>query len=79
MKSESKKLTLGKNKLIGGVIAGCAEYFDHDPTVWRIVSIILLVLTGLMPGVLLYALMWLVMPNQRKDDEVRDAEYTVLD
>lgn len=75
----NKKLQLSEDRLVAGVIAGCAEYFEHDPTVWRIGSIIFLILTGLMPGVLLYALMWLVMPSGNKDDGVRDAEYTVLD
>ena len=72
-----KKLYLSNNKLIGGVIAGCAEYFDHDPTVWRLGAIVFLVLTGFMPGVLLYFLAWLVMPQ--KGVESTEVEYTVLD
>ena len=74
-----KKLQLSNNKLFAGVIAGFAEYFDHDPTVWRVASIIMLLITGLMPGVLLYALLWLVMPSGGRDDGIRDVEYTVLD
>jgi len=72
-----KKLYRSDNKYIGGVVAGCAEYFDHDPTVWRLGSIVFLIITGLMPGVLLYALAWFVMP--RKEVGVRDAEYTIVD
>ena len=73
----NKKLFLSDNKFVGGVIAGCAEYFDHDPTVWRIGSIIFLIITGFMPGFLLYFLAWLVMP--KKERNIRDVEYTVID
>lgn len=75
--SVKKKLYLSNNKFIGGVVAGCAEYFDHDPTVWRLGSVVFIVLTGLMPGALLYLLAWLVMPQKRI--EATEVEYTVLD
>lgn len=50
---------------MAGVLAGMADYFDQDPTLFRIVAITFLVLTGVFPGVLLYLGAWLVMP---KDD-----------
>ncbi len=50
------------NKLIAGVCGGLAEYFDHDPTLWRLGFAFFLVITGFMPGVLLYAIAWIVMP-----------------
>lgn len=31
-----KKLTLSSNKMIGGVCGGLAEYFDLDPTLFRV-------------------------------------------
>lgn len=73
-----KKLYLSNNKMIGGVMAGLAEYFDHDPTVWRLGAVVFLVVTGFMPGVLLYLLAWIVMPR-REAGHVQDAEYTVVD
>lgn len=48
--------------MVAGVLAGVAEYFDHDPTVWRIGFLIFLIATGLMPGVLIYLIGWVVMP-----------------
>lgn len=72
-----KKLYLSNDKMIAGVMAGLAEYFDHDPTWWRLGAIVLLVLTGFMPGVLLYLLAWIVMP--RKQAGVHEAEYTVVE
>lgn len=51
------------NAVLAGVLAGCAEYFEQDPVLWRIGFIILLILTGLMPGVLVYLIAWVVMPE----------------
>lgn len=50
------------NKIIAGVLSGLADYFGHDPTLYRILAVIFLVLTGLFPGVLLYVVGWVLMP-----------------
>jgi len=48
------------NKKIAGVCGGLAQYFDIDPTVVRIIFLILLFLVG--GGLLLYLIMWIVAP-----------------
>lgn len=58
-----KKLYRSNNKLVAGVCAGLAEYFDHDPTLWRLGFALFLVLTGVMPGLLLYIIGWVVIPK----------------
>lgn len=60
-----------ENVLVAGVLAGLAEYFDHDPTVWRLGFVILLVLTGVFPFVFIYLLAWIVIP-QAPDVVYRD-------
>ena len=50
------------NKLIGGVIAGIANYFNHDITLWRLGFIVGLVFTGFFPLALVYLLAWAIMP-----------------
>lgn len=52
-----------EQKLIGGVLAGLANYFDHDPKLFRLAAILLLVVTGIFPGLLLYIIAWVVMPR----------------
>ncbi len=52
-----------QNKVLGGVSAGLAEYFDQDPVLWRIGAIVLFILTGFMPLALIYALAWLIIPE----------------
>lgn len=51
-----------KDAMIAGVCGGLAEYFDHDPTLWRLGFALFLVITGFMPGIILYIIAWIVMP-----------------
>ncbi|MCB9818583.1 PspC domain-containing protein [Candidatus Nomurabacteria bacterium] len=51
------------NVLIAGVCAGFAEYFNQDPTVWRLGFVFFLLITGLMPGLLMYLIAWILLPQ----------------
>ncbi len=51
------------DRKIAGVCGGLADYFDVDPTIVRIIALILL-LPGGFPGLVPYAILWLVMPPQ---------------
>jgi phage shock protein C len=66
------------HKLVGGVLAGFANYYDQDPVFWRLGFIILLILTGLMPGVLIYLVAWVIIPVQPRIEPVDTADYTVV-
>ena len=57
-----KRLTRDvKNKKIAGVCAGIANYFDLDPTLVRVIWILLVCVAG--TGVLAYLIAWVVMPE----------------
>ena len=56
-----KKLSRSNNKMIGGVCAGIAEDLGLDPTIVRIVWVLLLFFAGF--GILLYLILWIVMPK----------------
>ena len=57
-----KKLQLsGRDKKIGGVCGGVAEYLGVDATIVRIVFLVLCFAGGF--GVLLYLIMWIVVPK----------------
>ena len=60
---EKKRLTRSNNKRIGGVCAGLAEYLDIDPTIVRIVWVLMVLFAGF--GILLYIILWLIMPKQQ--------------
>lgn len=47
-------------KMLGGVCGGLGEYLNLDPTVVRLVFILLALAGG--PGLLLYVILWVVMP-----------------
>ncbi len=59
-----KKLYLSDtDKKLGGVCGGLGEYFDKDPTLVRIIFV-LLILFSFGFGVLAYLLMWLIIPRR---------------
>ena len=49
---------------LGGVCGGIAEYFDVDPTIVRVIWVALSVVPGgLLGGVLVYILAWMIIPK----------------
>lgn len=49
------------DKKIAGVCGGLAEYFNIDPTIVRVIFVILL-LPGGLPGFIPYVILWVVVP-----------------
>ena len=47
-------------KMIAGVCGGIAEYMDMDPTIVRVLWVLVAFLAG--TGILLYLILWVVMP-----------------
>lgn len=59
----SKRLARSRdNVLVAGVCSGFANYFGQDPVLWRLGFLFFLLITGLMPGLLMYLIAWVVMP-----------------
>ncbi|HEX7411639.1 MAG TPA: PspC domain-containing protein [Bacteroidales bacterium] len=50
-----------KQRVIGGVAGGLAEYFDIDPVIVRLVFVIVALAGG--GGVLVYIILWIVLPE----------------
>lgn len=59
-----KKLTKSTNKMLAGVCAGIAEYFNLDPTLIRIIYAALSVFSAGFPGLVLYIILMLIMPEK---------------
>jgi phage shock protein C len=51
-----------KNRMIAGVCGGLGEYFNIDPTIIRVIAVLLL-LPGGLPGLLPYIVLWIIVPN----------------
>ena len=60
---EKKQLRRSNNKMLAGVCAGVAEYFDVDVTMVRVIYAALTIFSAAFPGLLLYIVMMLLMPR----------------
>ncbi|CAN5330954.1 hypothetical protein BH18GEM1_BH18GEM1_19460 [soil metagenome] len=49
--------------MIAGVIGGLAEHFDLNVTLLRIVYLVGSILSAAFPGVLVYMLLWILIPK----------------
>ncbi|MBQ7210551.1 MAG: PspC domain-containing protein [Paludibacteraceae bacterium] len=58
-----KKLTRSRNKLLAGVCAGVAEYFGIDATLLRILYAVCTLFSGAFPGLILYIILMVIMPE----------------
>jgi phage shock protein C len=52
-----------KNKMIAGICGGIAETWDTDPTVVRLVTVFICFLTGIVPGIMIYCIGWIIIPQ----------------
>lgn len=60
-----KRLYRSRNdKFLGGVCAGLADYFRIDPTIMRLLYI-LLCFVSLGTGVLIYLVLWVLVPESK--------------
>lgn len=49
--------------MIAGVCAGIAEYLDLDITLVRILYVLISIFSAGFPGLLVYVILWFVMPD----------------
>lgn len=51
-----------RHRMLGGVIGGFAEYFDRDPTVLRVLYVLISILSAAFPGIFVYLILWVIIP-----------------
>jgi phage shock protein PspC (stress-responsive transcriptional regulator) len=51
------------DKMIAGVCGGIARWLGWDPTVVRILYILASIFSVAFPGILVYIILWIVMPE----------------
>lgn len=59
-------LKRSSNKIIAGVCGGLAEWLGWDPTVVRIGYVLVSILSAAFPGILIYIILWIIMPPADK-------------
>lgn len=52
------------NRMVAGVIGGLAEYLGRDATLLRVLYVILSVVSAAFPGILVYIILWVVIPEE---------------
>lgn len=57
-----------ENKVFAGVLGGLGEYFDIDPVLLRLAYLLVLVLTGVFPGVIAYIIAAVIVPKKPKSE-----------
>lgn len=61
-----KKLVRSRRfRMIAGICGGIGEYLEIDPTIVRVLYILLSVMTAAFPGILLYLLLLFIIPNEQ--------------
>ncbi len=58
---DEKRLVRSNDRMVAGVAAGIADYMNIDPTIVRLLFVLLALAGG--PGLVIYIIMWLVMPE----------------
>jgi phage shock protein C len=56
-----------EHNMIAGVVGGLAKYFDLDVTMLRIVYVLASVLSVGFPGILVYLILWVIIPLEGKE------------
>ena len=54
-----------KNRMIAGVCAGIAQWLGWDVTLVRVLYVVVSIASVAFPGILVYLVLWLVMPQEK--------------
>ena len=57
-----------QHRMLAGVMGGVADYYGWDPTVVRILFVLVSIFSAAVPGILIYLILWVLMPNARQSD-----------
>jgi len=55
-----------KDRMIAGVCGGLANYMSVDPTIVRLVFALATFFTVVFPGILIYLVMWIIIPKEQE-------------
>ena len=58
-----RKLKRSKDRMIAGVCGGIAEWIGWSADKVRVIYVIVSILSAAFPGIIVYLVLWLVMPD----------------
>ncbi len=56
------------NRIVAGVCGGLAEWLGWDPTLVRVLYVLVSILSAAFPGILVYIVLWILMPESDGGD-----------
>lgn len=59
----SGQLRKSRNKMIAGVCGGIAQWLGWDPTLVRVLYVVVSIVSAAFPGAFVYLVLWIVMPE----------------
>jgi len=65
MNSQHRLTRTSNDRILGGVCGGLARWLGWDPTLVRVGYVIVSLLSAAFPGLLVYIVLWIVMPTDR--------------
>ena len=69
--NEPKRLKRSQQeRIIAGVCGGLAKYLNVDATIVRVIFVILTVFTAVIPGILIYLVMWIIIPKDSEETPI---------
>ncbi|MBU3907396.1 MAG: PspC domain-containing protein [Nanoarchaeota archaeon] len=54
-----------RDKILGGVCGGIGNYFNTDPTIVRLLWVLITILTGFVAGIIGYLIAWIIVPEKK--------------
>ncbi len=63
-----------KDRTIFGIFGGLGEYVNVDPVIFRIIWVLVVVFSGIIPGVLVYVLAYFIIPLEPEEVRVVEIE-----
>ena len=63
MTTNKRLLRSSSDRWVAGVCGGIAAYFGWDPAIVRLAYVLLSVFSAAFPGLLVYIILWLIMPQ----------------
>ena len=58
-----------KERSFAGILGGIAEYLEVDPVLVRVIAIFAMIMTGVVPFVIAYGVVYFIMPLEPKNKD----------
>lgn len=67
-----RRLTRSDHRIIAGVCGGIADYLGWSRFKVRLIYVLISILSAAFPGIIVYLVLWFVMPARSPHDEAFD-------